>query len=97
MWISKIQKGGKDGNIEYFSVKNPDSLEIQDGITYEEARKKEAVFFSTKAPWSNLEWLYQCRLGTDKLTTRLGQLLSSLISKRQVLSTSISGIIVTIW
>jgi len=82
VWISKIQRGCKGGGIEYFSVKNPDSQEIRDGITYEQARKKEAVFFTTKAPWSNLEWLYQRRLGTDKLTARLGQLLSSLISRR---------------
>ncbi|KAI9441571.1 P-loop containing nucleoside triphosphate hydrolase protein [Lactarius indigo] len=73
-----IQRGGKDGGIEYFSVKNPDSQDIRDGITYEKAREQEAVFFSTKEPWSNLEWLYQRRLGTDKLTTRLGQLLSRL-------------------
>ncbi|KAH9007590.1 P-loop containing nucleoside triphosphate hydrolase protein [Lactarius deliciosus] len=82
IWISRIQRGGKEGGIEYFSVKNPDSQDIRDGITYEKAREQEAVFFSTKEPWSNLEWLYQRRLGTDKLTTRLGQLLSSLISKR---------------
>jgi hypothetical protein len=82
IWISKVQRGGKDGGVEYFSVKNPDSQDIRDGITYEQARQNERVFFSTKAPWSNLEWLYQRRLGTDKLTTRLGQLLASLISKR---------------
>ncbi|KAI9465219.1 P-loop containing nucleoside triphosphate hydrolase protein [Lactarius psammicola] len=82
IWINRIQRGGKDGGIEYFSVKNPDSQDIRDGITYEKAREQEAAFFSTKAPWSNLEWLYQRRLGTDKLTTRLGQLLSSLISRR---------------
>ncbi|KAH9175022.1 P-loop containing nucleoside triphosphate hydrolase protein [Lactarius sanguifluus] len=82
IWISRIQRGGKEGGFEYFSVKNPDSQDIRDGITYEKAREQEAMFFSTKEPWSNLEWLYQRRLGTDKLTTRLGQLLSSLISKR---------------
>jgi hypothetical protein len=95
IWISKVQRGGKDGGVEYFSVKNPDSQDIRDGITYEQARQNERVFFSTKAPWSNLEWLYQRRLGTDKLTTRLGQLLASLISKRQVLFTSILGLILT--
>ena len=92
IWISKIQRGGKDG-IEYFSVKNPDSQEIRDGVTYEQAREKETAFFSTSEPWSNLEWLYRRRLGTDKLTTRLGQLLSSLISKRQVLSPLILALI----
>ncbi|KAI0001001.1 P-loop containing nucleoside triphosphate hydrolase protein [Russula vinacea] len=82
IWISKIQSGDEDGGIEYYSVKNPDSQDIRNGITYERAREKEADFFSTKAPWSTLEWLYKRRLGTDKLTRRLGQVLSDLISKR---------------
>ena len=82
IWISKIQSGGNDVGVEYYSVKNPDSQEIRNGITYEQAREKEDEFFSTKAPWSNLEWLYKRRLGTDKLTRRLGQVLSDLISKR---------------
>ena len=68
--------------IEYFSVKNPDSQDIKNGITYDQARQKEAEFFSTKAPWSNLDWLYQQRLGTEKLTRRLGEHLSNLIAKR---------------
>ncbi|KAH9965467.1 P-loop containing nucleoside triphosphate hydrolase protein [Russula dissimulans] len=81
-WISKIQACDKDGGIEYYSVKNPDSQDIRNGITFEQAREREAAFFSTKAPWSTLEWLYQRRLGTEKLTRRLGQVLSELISKR---------------
>jgi hypothetical protein len=80
--MSKIQSDGRDGGIEFYSVKNPDTEDINNGITYEQARVKEAEFFSTKAPWSNLEWLYKRRLGTDKLARRLGQVLSNLISKR---------------
>lgn len=82
IWIDKIQRGGKDGGIEYYSVKNPDSQDIRNGITYEQARDNEAEFFSTRAPWSNLEWVYKRRLGTDKLTRRLGQVLTDLISRR---------------
>jgi hypothetical protein len=91
-WISKIQNGGNDGGIEYYSVKNPDSQDIRNRITYEQAREKEAEFFATRSPWSNLEWLYQRRLGTDKLTRRLGQVLSNLIAKRQVFHTSSFGV-----
>ena len=86
IWISKIQSGDRAGGIEYFSVKNPDSQDIKRGITYEQAREGEAEFFATRAPWSNLEWLYKRRLGTDKLTRRLGEVLSGLISRRQVFS-----------
>ena len=82
IWINKIQGGGKDGGIEYYSVKNPDSQDIRNGITYERAREKEAEFFSTKEPWSRQDALNKRRLGTDKLTRRLGQVLSNLISKR---------------
>ena len=88
IWINRIQSA-ENGGIEYYSVKNPDSQDIKKGITYEQAREKEAEFFSTKAPWSSLEWLFQRRLGTDKLTRRLGQVLSNLISKRQVLFTGL--------
>jgi hypothetical protein len=82
IWINKIQHGGKEGGIEYYSVKNPDSQDIRNGISYEQARDNEAEFFSTRVPWSDLEWLYQRRLGTDKLTRRLGQVLTELISRR---------------
>lgn len=82
----------KEGGIEFFSVKNPDSQDIKNGITYEQAREKEALFFTTKAPWSGLEWLYRRRLGTEKLTQRLAQVLSNVISKRQVFTTLDKGV-----
>ena len=86
-WIRRIQghhdeEEGEEGGIKYFSVKNPDSQDIKNGITYEQARQKEAEFFATQEPWSSLDWGYQQRLGTEKLTRHLGQTLSDLISKR---------------
>jgi hypothetical protein len=78
--------------IEYFSVKNPDSQDIKQGISYEEARKKETEFFSTKEPWSTLEWLHQRRLGTQKLVRRLSEALPNLIAKRQVFAVLSPGV-----
>jgi hypothetical protein len=85
-WTRRIQGyyDEEDGGLKYFSVKNPDSQDIRNGITYEQARQKETEFFTTQAPWSSLDWVYQQRLGTEKLTRHLGQALSDLISKRQV-------------
>jgi hypothetical protein len=61
----------KEGDgIEYFSVKNPDSQDIKNGITYEQARKKEVEFFTTQAPWSNLDWLCQQRYREAHKTSR---------------------------
>ena len=70
IWINRIQRGGKDGAIEYYSVKNPDSQDIRNGITYKQARDNEAKFFSTP-PWSNTEGLDKRRLGMDNLFTGL--------------------------
>ena len=69
-WINRFQRGGTDGAIEYYSVKNPDSWDIRNGITYKQARDNEAKFFSTP-PWSNLEGLCKRRLGMDNLLTGL--------------------------
>ena len=80
MWINKIQSGEANGGIEYFFVKNPDSQDIKNGITYEQARENETEFFLNRTPWSSLELPWQRRLGTDKLTKRLGQVLCSLTS-----------------
>jgi len=98
-WVGMIQghTDGEENGIEYFSVKNPDSQDIKNGITYEQARKKEVEFFATQAPWSSLDWLCQQRLGTEKLTRHLGEALSGLISKRQVFVTLDSDIDWNVW
>lgn len=70
IWINRIQDGGKDGAIEYYSVKSPNSQDIRNGITYKQARDNEAKFFSAP-PWSNPEGLYKRRLGMDNLLTGL--------------------------
>jgi hypothetical protein len=88
-WIRRIQgyHDEEEGGIKYFSVKNPDSQDINSGITYEQARQREVDFFATQDPWASLDWVYKQRLGTEKLTQHLGQALSDLISKRQVFVT----------
>lgn len=82
LWMNKIRGSDKGQGIEYFCVKNPDSQDLRSGITYEQAREAESHFFSTTPPWSNLERLFQRRLGTESLVRRLGQVLPELISKR---------------
>jgi Dynamin central region len=82
VWIDKIRSSDKGQGIEYFCVKNPDSQDLRDGITYGQAREAETDFFSINPPWSKLERLFQRRLGTESLVRRLGQVLPELISKR---------------
>jgi Dynamin central region len=82
IWIDKIRSSDKGQGVEYFCVKNPDSKDIRSGVTYEQAREAEVGFFSANHPWSNLERIFQRRLGTEPLVRRLGQVLPELISKR---------------
>ena len=66
----------------WFSVKQPDTLALQEGITWEEARASEREYFSFTSPWSSLDYTYQRQLGTGNLTERLSSILSALISRR---------------
>lgn len=69
-------------SVDYYCIKNPASQEIKDGVTWELARTRERDFFEGTAPWATLDWHYGQKLGTDKLTARLGKSLTDLIVHR---------------
>ena len=83
-WIRFIRNDFKPLENGWFSVKQPDSVALQQGITWEEARASERDYFAWTAPWSALDYAHQQQLGTANLTERLSSLLSGLISKRYV-------------
>ncbi|VDC05683.1 unnamed protein product [Peniophora sp. CBMAI 1063] len=68
--------------VDYFCIKNPASQEIKDGVSWELARTREREFFESTAPWATLDWHHNQKLGTDKLTARLGKSLTNLIVRR---------------
>jgi hypothetical protein len=39
----------------YYAVKNPGQKQLNDGITFKEARESEDIFFRTDANWSQVE------------------------------------------
>ncbi|KAG8913277.1 hypothetical protein FRC01_004629 [Tulasnella sp. 417] len=65
----------------WYCVKQRDMAQLNDGITWEEARSYEMEFFQTMAPWADLNRVEQQRLGSQKLADRLGHILSDLVSK----------------
>ena len=65
----------------WFAVKQPASKDLKEGITWEEAREQEKLFFSTTLPWSSATE-YRDRLGTQNLTGSLSNILSDLIRSR---------------
>ncbi|KAL4879270.1 P-loop containing nucleoside triphosphate hydrolase protein [Aspergillus karnatakaensis] len=56
----------------WFAVKNRSTKEIDEGMTIEGRHRKEATFFSTEAPWSELP---KDRVGIQSLKRFLGGLL----------------------
>ncbi|KAI1783496.1 P-loop containing nucleoside triphosphate hydrolase protein [Ganoderma leucocontextum] len=81
-WIRRIRNQDEPLTHGWFSVKQPDSRAISDGITYEAARVQERKYFSDNAPWNGLDFEHQNRLGTSKLVERLSDVLSDCISMR---------------
>jgi hypothetical protein len=84
-WISFIRNEREPLENNWYSVKQPNSKTIQEGVTWSQAREQERAFFSQTSPWSDLDGVYQGYLGTGNLVNRLSLILSDLIAKRFVL------------
>ena len=68
----------------WFSVKQPDSVQLAEGVTRAQARADERRFFAETAPWLALPHRFQRHLGTINLAERCGDVLARLIAKRCV-------------
>ncbi|KAI0692158.1 P-loop containing nucleoside triphosphate hydrolase protein [Cytidiella melzeri] len=81
-WIRFVKNEMQPLENGWFSVKQPDTQAVQEGITWEEARVQEETFFAQVAPWAGLDAGIRHQLGTSNLTERLSFILSALIAKR---------------
>lgn len=80
-WV-KILRGEENSLLHgWYCVKQPDLVQMQEGLSWEEARAAEAEFFSTVSPWADLERSHKARIGSGKLADRLGVILSDLVSQ----------------
>jgi hypothetical protein len=66
----------------WYCVRQPGPAELKEGITWDQARQNEREFFQRRPPWSSVEFDLKERLGTEKLSSALGQKLFDLIVKR---------------
>ena len=82
-WLPLI-RGERGDTTLWFCVKCPSTQQINSGITWEEAREREAAFFSRTSPWSILDNAFKQRLGTGQLTRCLSDKLCDLIAERFV-------------
>lgn len=65
----------------WYCVKQRGPKELEAGVTWEEAKVQEQNFFSTEAPWCDLEGSLSGRVGSEALSVKLGNILSDLVSK----------------
>ena len=75
----------------WYCVKQPGTVELREGITWDQARENEHNFFHRTMPWSGVEFDLRERLGTEKLSAALGQKLYNLILKRYLFSWYTAG------
>ncbi|KAF9648403.1 hypothetical protein BDM02DRAFT_3187163 [Thelephora ganbajun] len=80
-WLRFIRGEAEHLANGWFVVKQPATVDLKDGVTWEGAREREKRFFSTRNPWS-LETGYRHRFGTHNLTESLSKILSDLIKRR---------------
>ena len=81
-WMRRLKNLDEPLTHGWFSVKQPDSRAIAEGITYEAARDLEGQYFASTAPWNTLDSEHQGRLGTFRLVERLSDVLTDCISLR---------------
>ena len=81
-WIEFIRNTKVPLKHGWYFVKQPDSQQIRDGITWSQARARETSFFRDQRPWSLLPPDEQERTGTQNLVTFLSDTLADLIAKR---------------
>ncbi|KIO31589.1 hypothetical protein M407DRAFT_19338 [Tulasnella calospora MUT 4182] len=65
----------------WYCVKQRDLVQLQEGVTWEEAKSYETEYFQTTSPWADLGPSQRSRLGSHKLADRLGSILSNLVSQ----------------
>ncbi|KAJ4298987.1 hypothetical protein N0V90_004231 [Kalmusia sp. IMI 367209] len=65
----------------YFVVKNPDQLELDSGLSHQEARKQERNFFAMTEPWRTSLQAHRGRFGAGNLQQYLSEKLASQMIK----------------
>ena len=91
-WLRFIRDEAEHLTNGWFTVKQPATVDLKRGITWEEARELEKVFFATTPPWST-ERDYRHRFGTRNLTESLSNILSELIKNRLVSSQTTDSVV----
>ncbi|KAG8846837.1 hypothetical protein FRB91_000412 [Serendipita sp. 411] len=81
-WVRLLENQQEYFKHGWFCVKQSNQQQLDDGISWAEARRNEIEFFEHTAPWSGLDDNIRRHLGTRTLTHSLGSILFQLICNR---------------
>ncbi|EJD08286.1 uncharacterized protein FOMMEDRAFT_16703 [Fomitiporia mediterranea MF3/22] len=81
-WVKFVKYDDGPLALGWYCVKQPDSVQLAQGITLAEAQDKENEFFEVTEPWCSLPFDIMSRLGTKPLVENLSKTLADLISNR---------------
>ncbi|KAF7797716.1 hypothetical protein EIP86_008916 [Pleurotus ostreatoroseus] len=79
-WLRVLDGASHPLKHGYYIVKQPSPKELEEGISSEEARRREVTFFENTFPWNSKATLRQ-RMGTTNLTRELSRLLGNVINQ----------------
>ena len=83
-WLLLLRNARERHKHGWHCVKQPSGEDMDNGITWAEARDAETRFFAETEPWASLDTFVRGRLGTVPLAKALGEILFALIAKRYV-------------
>ncbi|KAG8898578.1 hypothetical protein FRB99_007344 [Tulasnella sp. 403] len=81
-WLRMLRNEENPLKNGWYCVKQPDMIQLQSGISWEDARESERSFFQDTPPWSTLERRHRQRLGSEPLAENLGVVLSNLAARK---------------
>lgn len=81
-WLGFVRGEAETLAKGWFCVKQPNPSELQQNLSWAEARSREEDFFKTREPWSSQMITVRQHFGTARLTARLSEILSDQIAKR---------------
>ena len=73
--LAKNENSRQTLSLGYYVVKNPGQKQLNDGVTFAEARQRESDFFSADTHWAAVEDDLGGRLGTANLRNALSDVL----------------------
>ncbi|KAL5483041.1 hypothetical protein ACEPAI_8270 [Sanghuangporus weigelae] len=81
-WLRFIKNEEEQFEHGWFCVKQPDAIQLKEGIDWVQSRDSETQWFDSTSPWNNVRVKCSGQLGTMNLVEKLGKTLAGLIAQR---------------